>query len=241
MSQYQEILQLIQEKATNPLNSSKFFTTHGTPDHFIGTAVPHLRNISKLYKTLDLTFLKDLIYNQYNETRLCGIFILILQYKNTKDFEEKKKLHNFYIQHINQINNWNLVDQSAPIMIGSHMYDEQCKHIEDLSFLQHLAKDNSIWKKRIAIVATQFFIRKNITLPTFTIATQLIHETNDMVQKGVGWMLRECGEKNILLLKLFLEQNAFHMPRTMLRYSIEKFPQEERRYFMDKKDLQQDK
>jgi len=208
---------------------SYFFKTepgsYAEHDQFIGVPVPIVRSIAKKFLDLSLDELKDLLNSPFNETRLLALIIMVQQYQKA-DKPDKNILYQFYLNNLSHINNWNLVDASAHLIIGAHLYDKE-KNI-----LISLAQSNNLWERRIAIIATLYFIRHNNLEWTFKIATILLNDTQDLIHKSVGWMLREAGKKNTEELVSFLNTHAYHMPRTILRYAIEKFPEQQRKSYV---------
>ena len=157
-----------------------------------------------------------------------ALFILVEQYKQGVQ-EVKDQIYQFYLNNLNQVNNWNLVDASAHLIIGAHL------HQKNKQSLVVLAQSEILWERRIAIVSTWHFIRNNDLEWTFKIATFLLQDQHDLIHKAVGWMLREAGKKDQNQLIDFLEQYAQKMPRTMLRYAIERFPEPQRKAYLIKK------
>ncbi|MDO8551491.1 MAG: DNA alkylation repair protein [bacterium] len=211
---------------------SRFFKTdsgqYGEGDMFLGLTVPMVRGIAKKYTSLTLLDLQKLLNSKIHEYRLSALLILIDKYKKTED-QERKKIFNFYLKNAKNINNWDLVDLSAPNVVGSFLQEK------DKSILRRLAKSNNLWKKRIAILATYQFIRHNNFEETINIAEILLSDKHDLIHKSVGWMLREVGKRDQNLLEEFLDKHLREMSRTMLRYAIEKFPEEKRRLYLNKK------
>jgi 3-methyladenine DNA glycosylase AlkD len=197
-------------------------------DQFLGVAVPTLRIIARQFSIITLNEIECLITSVYNEERLLALFILIIKYKKSPR-EEKEQIFQFFLQYIDHINNWNLVDSSAHILLGAHIFHTS----KDI--LLSLAQSYNMWHRRIAIVATWYFIRHNQFEWTIKIAILLHHDSHDLIHKSVGWMLREIGKRNQEILNDFLEKYATTMPRTMLRYAIEKYDQPQRDYFLSKK------
>ena len=148
-----------------------------------------------------------------------------MQYQKAA-IEAKKELYQFYLKNLKQVNNWNLVDSSAHLIIGAHLFNQ------DKAILLTLAKSEILWYRRIAIIATWYFIKNNDLKWTFKISTMLLNDQHDLIHKAVGWMLREAGKKDQNQLIKFLNQHASQMPRTMLRYSIEKFPDDQRKSYL---------
>jgi 3-methyladenine DNA glycosylase AlkD len=204
---------------------ARFFKTkkgeYGEGDIFIGVKVPDQRLIAKKFKEAPFKDLKELINSEVHEFRLTSLLILIFKYK-----ENPKKAFNFYINNTKNINNWDLVDLSAPNIVGDYLLDKNRKIIYDF------ALSNDLWKKRIAIISTFTFIRNNDFKDTLKISKILLNDKHDLIHKAVGWMLRETGKRDILVEKDFLENNYKKMPRTMLRYAIEKFEENERQRFL---------
>jgi len=203
----------------------KFFKvapgSYGAHDVFVGIYVPDLRLLAKSYSDLNLAEIQELLSSKYNEYRALALMILIKQFQKV-DSKTQKKIFEFYIKNIQYINNWNLVDLSAHHIIGAHL------HQQDHRLLFTLAKSKKLWERRIAIVATWYFIRQQDLQTTLDLAKILLNDQEDLMHKAVGWMLRELGKKDQKQLESFLKQYASQMPRTMLRYAIEKFPEEKR-------------
>lgn len=210
-------------------NPERFFKTasgqYGEGDIFLGVSVPQTRSVAQQHQSLGLLELQKLFDSPYHEARLCAVIILNLQFNLSKNPEDRKKIFNFYIKQVRaeRINNWDIVDISAPTM-GLYLIEAK----DPMPLLIKLATSKSIWQRRVSIMLTFAFIRSGILNPTITIATLLLNDQEDLLHKAVGWMLREVGKKDIALLRKFLRDNADQMPRTMLRYSIEKLPEIER-------------
>ena len=211
----------------------KFFQTapgqYGEGDVFLGLTVPQVRSIAREYKGISLREIEGLIQSKFHEVRLCGLVILTLQYKATKERKEKKKLFDLYMKAMTAgyINNWDLVDVTAPI-IGEFLIETEDPYI----LLNKLAKSKSLWQRRVSIVFTFAFIRSGDIEPTFLMAEKLLGDKHDLIHKAVGWALREAGKLNGKELRSFLSKHSHEMPRTMLRYSIEKFPERERKQWL---------
>jgi len=216
-------------KPSRAFESQRFFKTgigqYGEGDVFLGLTVPEVRVIARKYKNLSLSEIEELTKSPFHEFRLCGLIILNLQFQGTKDFKIQKKIFDFYLRQAKaqRINNWDLVDVSAPI-IGKYLTEEA----DPYPLLMKLARSKSLWERRISIIFTFAFIRAEELDPTIEISKALIKDEHDLIHKAVGWMLREAGKRDGRLLREFLNENASQMPRTMLRYSIEKFPEAER-------------
>jgi 3-methyladenine DNA glycosylase AlkD len=226
------------EESANPIKAKllqRFFKTgfgeYGEGDKFLGIVVPIQRKISKEFKDISLEEIQELLDSSYHEKRLIGLLILIENYKKTlkdKDFEKQKLIFDFYLDNArkNHINNWDLVDLSAPNIVGDYLINK------DRNILYELAKSKNLWEKRISIISTFAFIRKNEFDDCLKISEILLNDSHDLIQKAVGWMLREIGKKDKKILEDFLKLNYKKMPRTMLRYSIEKFPEEKRKQYL---------
>ncbi len=221
------------KKQANPKHAvilQRFFKTgkgeYGEGDVFYGIKVPGQRKIAKQFKDLSTTALKSLINSKIHEERLIASLILVDQYK--KGDEKKKKLIlNFYLRNIKGINNWDLVDLSAPQIIGEHLLDKE----KDLIYKFAHSKD--IWEKRIAVLSTFTFIKNHFFEDTLNISEILLNDKHDLIHKAVGWMLREVGKRDLEIEEEFLLKCYKTMPRTMLRYAIEKFPEKKRKDYLE--------
>ena len=233
MNTINEIQTLLRKSTTTlPNKATAFFKTgsgsYAENDQFIGVNVPTIRIIAKKFATLSLEEIRNLLESPINEERLLALFILVDQYKKA-DTETQEKLYQFYLNNLQYVNNWNLVDASAHVIVGAHLFSR------DREQILTLAQSNNMWHRRIAMVSTFFFIRNNDLEWTFKIATLLLNDTHDLIHKAVGWMLREAGKRDSNALAAFLDQHVSHMPRTMLRYAIEKFPEEKRKSYLVRK------
>ena len=229
------VVNAIQNKAnvTQARHSQRFFKTskgeYGYGDVFLGVPVPQLRKIATQHKDLTLPQIEKLIASKFHEVRFCGLVILTMQFKSANTPVEHKKFFDFYIKQLKaeRVNNWDLIDVTAPI-IGQYLIGSRTS----TSLLLNLAKNSSLWQRRAAIVFTFAFIREGIPQPTLVVANQLLHDEEDLIHKATGWMLREMGKRNPIELRKFLDENVSEMPRTMLRYSIEKFSATERKKWL---------
>ncbi len=207
----------------------RFFKTgkgeYGEGDIFMGIRVPILRGIVKNYYDLSLPKIQELLKSEIHEHRLGGLFILNHKYQKSSD-EDKANIFNFYLNNTKNINNWDLVDLSAPNIVGDFLFDK------DKKVLYGLANSNDLWKKRIAVVSTFSFIRKNEFEDILAISELLLKDEHDLIHKAVGWMLREVGKREENILKDFLRKHYENIPRTTLRYAIEKFEEEERKKWL---------
>jgi 3-methyladenine DNA glycosylase AlkD len=210
----------------------KFFKTdagqYAAGDRFIGITVPQIRIVAKEYRDIPLDAIQELLDSAVNEERLLALIILSNQYKKAQLATNKQRIYDFYCANIDRVNNWNLVDTSAPHIMGAYLYDK------NTDILNRLAQSDKLWHRRIAIVSTQYFIKHQSYEPTIRIATALLHDSHDLIHKAVGWMLREVGEQDVQVLTVFLDQHRQAMPRTMLRYAIEKFPENSRQDYLKK-------
>lgn len=209
-----------------------FFKTgkgqYGEGDRFLGVVVPNTRKVAKAYaKEATRKDIAALISSPYHEIRLCALLILIQKFIKA-EVDERKEIYDFYLKHTESINNWDLVDLSAPYIIGAYLLDKP------RNVLYKLADSELLWNNRIAIVATQTFIRNNDLDDTFALSLKLMSHPHDLIHKAVGWMLREAGKRNRHRLLTFVDEHRGEMPRTMLRYAIEKFSPEERIHLMRK-------
>ena len=207
----------------------KFFKTgkgdYGEGDVFLGIKVPVQRKIAKKYYGLNLYKLQELLNSKIHEHRLTSLIILTDKYKKSSE-ENKGNIFNFYLKNAKNINNWDLVDLSAPKIVGDFLSDKK-KNI-----LYELVQSENLWEKRIAIVSTFAFIKKHEFDDTLMIADELLNDTHDLIHKAVGWMLREVGKRNQEILEGFLKEHYKKMPRTMLRYAIEKFDEGKRKKYL---------
>lgn len=209
----------------------RFFKTkkgeYGYGDKFLGLSNPRIRTLVKKYqKIINLSEVISLLQNPYHECRLAALLILVYQYSHG-DIRTKKLIFNLYLTHTKFINNWDLVDLSAYQIVGTHCYEQK-----DSSILYDLAKSMDLWQKRISIIGTYYYIKNNDFSHTLAISTKLLSNPNDLIHKAVGWMLREVGKRNQLVLTNFLDKNVSLMPRTTLRYCIERFPESLRLHYL---------
>jgi len=218
-----------QKNPTQAIILQRFFKTgkgeYGEGDVFYGIKVPVQRTIAKQFKDLSLDAVKSLILSKVHEERLIAAFILVDQF-NRGDEKKKKNILNFYLKNRKGINNWDLVDLSAPKIIGAYLIDKE----KDL--LYKFARSKDLWEKRIAIISTQTFIRKYSFEDTLKISKILLNDKHDLIHKAVGWMLREVGNRDLQTEEEFLKKHYKLMPRTMLRYAIEKFPELKRKAYL---------
>lgn len=209
---------------------ARFFKTgpgeYGEGDRFLGLAVPKVRAIAKRHRALARPLLQKLLRSRYHEERLAALLILMEQYRRG-DASEKREICQLYLENTASINNWDLVDLSAPHIVGDYLYGQ------DGSVLTRLARSPNLWERRIAVLATFCFIRKGESGEALSIAESLLADRHDLIHKAVGWMLREVGKRcSIEAECVFLDRYAASMPRTMLRYAIEHFPENSKRKYM---------
>jgi 3-methyladenine DNA glycosylase AlkD len=212
----------------------RFFKTgkgeYGEGDEFIGVVVPDQRIVSKkYYDKLSLDELQTLLNSKVHEYRLTALLILVLNYnKSNKNEVKKKEIFDFYLSNTKNINNWDLVDMSSPNIVGDYLLDK------DRTILYKLAKSKNLWEKRISIMSTLTFIRHKEYNDALKIAEILLHDEHDLIHKAVGWMIREVGNRDKKSELKFLDEHYKTMPRTMLRYAIEKFSNKERMHYLSK-------
>jgi len=220
---------------TQARHLQRFFKTskgeYGYGDVFLGITVPQIRKIANEYKDLTLPQIDKLMASKFHEVRFSGLVILTLQFKSSSESIVHKKIFDFYLKQVKaeRVNNWDLVDVSAPI-IGQYLIGLGSSN----QLLLKLARSKSLWQRRVAIVFTFAFIREGIPQPTLLVAQVLLRDEQDLIHKATGWMLREMGKRNPIELRKFLEKNVSVMPRTMLRYAIEKFSSTERKRWLAK-------
>ena len=214
---------------STPGAASCFFKTgvgeYAEFDRFLGIKTPTLRQIAKKYMDLPLQVIEELLQSKFNEERLFALIILVSQYQKA-DALTQENIYQFYLKNMQHVNNWNLVDNSAHHILGPHLKNR------DRKVLLRLAKSQNLWERRISIVATWYFIKQLDFEYTTKITEILLHDKHDLSHKACGWMLREIGKQNEKVLIDFLELYCALMPRTMLRYAIEKFPEDIRRNYL---------
>jgi 3-methyladenine DNA glycosylase AlkD len=214
----------------------RFFKTgpgqYGEGDIFIGVMVPQSRQVAKKFSQLPLEEIRMLLYSRIHEERLVALLILVWRYGSSSNTsssakKEKEEIVKFYLDNIKQVNNWDLVDVSAPNILGAYLVDSRDRR----RLLYKLARSENVWERRIAIVATHHFIRKGDFSDTLKIAEMLLQDRHDLIHKAVGWMLREVGKRDAAAEEAFLDKRCSVMPRTMLRYAIERLPESKRRRY----------
>jgi 3-methyladenine DNA glycosylase AlkD len=219
----------------------RFFKTapgqYGAGDIFLGIKVPVQRQVAREFQTLPLSALGRLLKSKIHEYRLVALLILIKKYEAASDIKTKREIFDFYLNNFSAINNWDLVDLSAPKIVGDFLFNHyQNRRVPVLRFLSNLADSSNLWEKRIAIISTFYFIYQGRTRETYYIAKKLLSDKHDLIHKAVGWMLREAGKRvDRQELLNFLNTHKSLMPRTALRYAIEHLPEPERRSYLTKK------
>ena len=207
----------------------RFFKTgtgeYGEGDEFVGIKVPVSRKIAKQFTELSLSEIQELLDSKAHEERLIGLFILVEQYRKA-DAEKMQAIYEFYLKNAKRVNNWDLVDLSAEKIMGAYLMDK------DKRILFKLAKSKNLWERRIAIMSTFYFIKNSFYNTTFAISDMLLKDEHDLIHKAVGWMLREIGNRNLKVEEDYLKKHYKNMPRTMLRYAIEKFPEKRRQAYL---------
>jgi 3-methyladenine DNA glycosylase AlkD len=208
---------------------ARFFKTgpgqYGEGDRFIGVKVPVIRQVAREFQALPRAQVECLLHSKVHEDRTLALVILVGQFIKGDD-ATRKRIYDLYLANTRHINNWDLVDISAPQIVGGYLEGRNRKP------LYRLAKSASIWERRISILANLWFIRRSGYADTLRIAEQLLTDKEDLIHKAVGWMLREVGKRDVAVLEQFLGQHWRVMPRTMLRYAIERFPDEKRRAYL---------
>lgn len=210
--------------------SQRFFKTgkgeYGEGDVFIGITVPQQRKIA--HKYIDATFadLKSLLRSTIHEHRFTALEILTAQYEQATTQVQRKRLYDFYLAHKDRVNNWDLVDTSAEYIVGAYLFTRSRKP------LYALVRSKNLWDRRIAIVSTFYFIKHDQLDDTFSLAELLFSDSEDLMHKAVGWMLREAGKRDQVRLEKCILKHFRSMPRTMLRYAIERFPETKRKKFL---------
>lgn len=209
----------------------RFFKTgkgeYGEGDKFLGVVVPDQRRVARRFAKLPLSEVEALLHDDYHECRLTGLLILVRQYEKAKTLEERKSLCDFYVSKLDRVNNWDLVDSSAQKILGPYLWETDQREL-----LYELADSGHLWSERVSVIATQFFIKNDAFEDTVKLSRKFLSHDHDLMHKACGWMLREAGKKDVSVLREFLAVHHTEMPRTMLRYAIEKLDKEERQRWM---------
>jgi 3-methyladenine DNA glycosylase AlkD len=210
-------------------HSQRFFKTgpgqYGEGDKFLGLTVPEMRGIVRRYRELDDAAVQEMLLSPWHEERLVALLLMVEAYDRGDD-PRRAHVHRTYLANTARINNWDLVDASAGDIVGQHL------EAGDIALLERLARSESLWERRIAIVSTFHFIKRNEFRPTLKIATLLLDDSQDLIYKATGWMLREVGKRDRTALDRFLKKHYKRMPRTMLRYAIERHPERVRKQYL---------
>lgn len=214
----------------------RFFKTgkgqYGEGDQFLGIKVPVTRRVCRDFRDLPLDQIEALLESPFHEHRLAALVIMTEQAKSKRTpSAHKQALFELYLRRTDRINNWDLVDVSCRDVVGGYLFDKP------RDVLYRLAASSNLWERRIAMVSTWEFIRRGDTHDTWQLAEALLHDKEDLMHKAIGWMLREAGKRDLDGLLAFLDKHAHAMPRTMLRYSLEKLPESQRRHYMQFKKL----
>ena len=207
----------------------RFFKTgpgeYGEGDLFRGIRVPVLRELSRTFRNLSLDETLELLHSKWHEDRLLALLLLVRRF-DAADETERAEIYRLYLANTGRINNWDLVDSSAPQIVGAFLWNNSRQP------LRQLARSSNLWERRIAIMATFYFIRQGESDETLGIARILLRDHHDLIHKAVGWMLREVAQRDRAAARRFLDEHAARMPRVMLRYTIEKFPEPERQRYL---------
>jgi len=211
---------------------SGFFKTgkgqYAEGDQFLGVRVPDQRRIAKKYfREADFGDVEKLLVSPWHECRLTGLLLLVYRFEKSGE-EERKKIYHFYIEHLKAVNNWDLVDTTVPNILGEYMRT----HPKEKTKLLAWAKSKNLWERRVAILVTYAFIKQEVYEDTIRLAKILLHDEHDLIRKAVGWMLREVGKRDEKILCDFLDVHARVMPRTMLRYAIERLEEKKKKKYM---------
>ena len=224
---HNDLLQLANEQIAE--HSQRFFKTgkgeYGEGDIFLGIRVPLLRRLVKKYGGISIAEVRKLLHSKFHEERLLAVLMLVQLFKSG-DESVQKQVYDLYLENTEYINNWDIVDISASNIVGAHLYEK------DKAPLYDLVQSKNLWERRIAIIATFYFIRQNEFDDTLKLAKILLNDKEDLIHKAVGWMLREVGKREIEFEEEFLQEHYKIMPRTMLRYAIEKFPETSRKMYL---------
>jgi len=210
-------------------HSLRFFKTgpgeYGEGDLFLGIRVPVTKKVARKFKELPVDEVLKLLKSKYHEERLLALIMLVNRFKKETD-KEQKKIYEAYLSHTEYINNWDLVDGSAHQIVGGYLFERDRKP------LYQLAKSKSLWERRISMIATYTFIKRDDFEDTLNLSAILLTDEEDLMHKAVGWMLREVGKKDLEVEEKFLRKHYKKMPRTMLRYAIEKFEEKKRKGYL---------
>lgn len=209
----------------------RFFKTgpgqYGEGDVFLGVVMPRIREVARRFEGLPLEEACQLVHSKVHEERMLGLVVLVLQYRRADD-TLREKIFSAYLRNLDGVNNWDLVDVTVPHVVGAHLYRR------DRKLLYTLARSKRMWDRRVAILATFHFIQKGDFADTLELASRFLEDPHDLMHKAVGWMLREVGKRDTRALEAFLDVHGDRMPRTMLRYAIERFPEKKRLGYLNR-------
>ena len=228
---HQKIIKYLHKLADPQIaaHSQRFFKTgvgeYGHGDKFLGIRVPVLRETVRVFPKTSLTQIKNLLKSDYHEIRLFALLLLVHQFANSDEVKQEK-IYKLYLNNTQYINNWDLVDSSAPHILGAYLFDR------DRSVLYTLVRSQRLWDRRIAIMSSFYFIKNEQYTDAMKLSKILLHDKEDLIHKASGWMLREIGNRDNAIEELFLRLYYKQMPRTMLRYAIEKFSEERRQMYL---------
>lgn len=226
------------KRAANPSKIATYKNFHKTSqddyaagEEFLGITVPELRNIARIHSDISFNELLQLLGSNIHEEKYVAALILAEKYALT-DEKTRQEIFSFYSKNAKLISGWDLVDSTAPSIVGRFIFQEGKRNPALIAILTKFAGSSNLWERRIAIVATYYFIKNNSFEETLHIAELLLRDKHDLIHKAVGWMLREVGKRDLAVLKSFLKKHYQKMPRTMLRYAIERFPEQERKAYL---------
>lgn len=226
--QLQRRLDELADPAT-ALTLARFFKTgpgeYGEGDRFLGIRMPALRKLAREFQSLSLKEIETLLHSAYHEHRLLALLLLVRAYERG-DEQQRQRIYRLYLDNTKHINNWDLVDTSAGHIVGAHLSHRSRRP------LTRLARSRSVWERRIAMLATFHFVKRGEFQPTLEIAEMLLNDSHDLIHKAAGWMLREVGKRDQSVATRFLDTHYPHMPRTMLRYALERLPARTRQRYL---------
>lgn len=211
-----------------------FFKTgpgqYGEGDRFLGVTVPDSRRVVRTFRALSMTEVDKLLRSPWHEERLVALLILVAQFEKGSE-SQRRAIFDYYLANARRVNNWDLVDTSTPQIVGGWLHAQG----KGWALLHKLARSENLWERRIAMLTTFTFIRQGDSTPALEIAELLLNDEHDLIHKAAGWMLRESGKRDVVVLEQFLDRHATRMPRTILRYAIEKFPESRRQRYLSRK------
>jgi 3-methyladenine DNA glycosylase AlkD len=231
-TQAEQITRMLQELGDRDtaIHSQRFFKTgkgeYGEGDRFLGIRVPILRKCAREYREIRLEDTLELLRSPFHEARLLALLLLVARYSSKRESSERSAIYHSYLSQREYINNWDLVDCSAEHIVGRHLV------AQDRAPIYSLVRSGRLWDRRIGVMATFHFVKRDDFFDTLAIAELLLRDQEDLIHKAVGWMLREVGKRNLSVEEAFLERHYRKMPRTMLRYAIEKLPETERQAYL---------